>query len=186
MCDAKDWNLIGNRREIVQRRATFYADMWARSRGERQIPANDRRSLRRRDVRQNYAFSLSAPKHSPTLSRPNVANPVRSLTEHRDEILLAVPVGDHHRDREDAATASSHHLECDGASRSDPGAEHHRRHPIQESNNGSSVATLICPAQIRVMPPHYGPLPDGSIDRWYVLAVIRLLRLGRGGCPSPG
>jgi hypothetical protein len=146
MCDAKDWNLIGDRREIVQRRAAVYTDMWTRSRGERQIAAQDRRSFRRHDVRQNYGFSVSVPKHSPALSRPNVANPVRSLPEHRDEISLAVPVGDHHRDRQGTATAPSHHLECRGASRSDPGAEHRHRNAIQQPNSGGSMATPICNA----------------------------------------
>jgi hypothetical protein len=121
-------------------------DMWTRSRRDRQVPTQDRRSLRRHNVRQNYGFTLSVPKHSPALSRPKVANPVRSLTKHRDEISLAIPVGDHHRDRQDAATAPSYHLEYGGASRSDPGAEHHHRHPIQQSNSGGSMATPICHA----------------------------------------
>jgi hypothetical protein len=181
--DAKHWNLIGDRREVGQRRAPVDTDMWTRSRGERQIAAQDRGSLRRHDVRQHHGFSVSVPKHSPTLSRPNVANPVRSLTKHRDEISLAVPVGDHHRDRQDAATGPSHHLECGGTSRSDPGAEHRRRHPIQQSNNGGSMATPICHAQIRFIPPHHAP-PDSSIDR-HGAAVIRLLGPRMPDCPLP-
>jgi len=69
------------------------ADMWARSGRERQIPTHDRRPPFDRDVLQKDAFAPTAHEHCPAVGRPNVAHPVCPLTEHGDEIALAIPVG---------------------------------------------------------------------------------------------
>jgi hypothetical protein len=97
MRDAEDWNLRGNRCEVFERRMAVHRDMWTRSGRDSQIPTKDRRPHFNSNVFQKHGFALAAPEHSPTLGRSNVANPVRSLTEHRDKISLAIPVGNHHR-----------------------------------------------------------------------------------------
>src|SRR5450631_1464744 len=126
--------------------------MWARTGGEFQIPAKDRRPLVNRHILQKYGFTRPAPEHSPALGRPNIANPVRPLAEHCDEVALTVPVGDHHGQGEETAAAPSHHLECGSPSRSNPSAKRHRRHPIQDPYQSTWVASLVCPAQVRVIP----------------------------------
>jgi hypothetical protein len=96
MRDPKDWNATGNRREVSERRVPVHTDMWTGTGGEFQIPAKDRRPLVNRHVLQKHGFTRPAPEHSPALGRPNIANPVRPLAEHCDEVALTVPVGDHH------------------------------------------------------------------------------------------
>jgi hypothetical protein len=73
-CDAKDRNLIRDRREIVQRRVAADGDMWTCPRGQRKIAAKDLRSLRRHDAGQHYASRF--PRRS--TARPSAARTLRT------------------------------------------------------------------------------------------------------------
>jgi hypothetical protein len=93
----KDWNLGGNPREFIERRAAVHTDMWTRAGGKPDITTEYRRSLLNRYILEEHGLTLSTPDHSPSLGCPDIANPIRSLTEHRHEVSLAVQIGDHHR-----------------------------------------------------------------------------------------
>jgi hypothetical protein len=117
--------------------------MRARPRSERKIAPKDRRAVRGRDKSQLDGLACAVSKDRATVSSPNVANPARTITEHRDKISLALPVGHDDRERDDAAAAPSHHLECGRTSWSDPGAEEQCPRPIHEADNCCPLGSLI-------------------------------------------
>jgi hypothetical protein len=138
--------------------------MWARPGRERKIAPKDRRPVRGRHKSQLDGLACVVSKYRATVSSPNVANPVRTITEHRDKISPALPVGHDDRERDDATATPSHHLECGRASWSDPGAEENSSYPIHEADNCRPVARLIGSAQVRGIRAHHATVRDRSID----------------------
>jgi hypothetical protein len=162
---AKHWYLVGDRREVIQRRAAVHPDMWARPGRERKIAPKDRRPVRGRHKSQLDGLACVVSKYRATVSSPNVANPVRTITEHRDKISPALPVGHDDREGDDATATPSHHLECGRASWSDPGAEEHSSYPIHEADRCCPVARLIGSAQVRGIPVHHATVRGRSTDK---------------------
>jgi hypothetical protein len=120
-------------------------DVGAGAGGDRQVPAQDGWPLLDRHLLQAHLLVPTVAQHRPAVGGPDVAHPVRLLAQHRHEVAVAVHLGDHHGERDDAPAAPAPHLELRHAARPDPLGEDDGGHAVLQLGEAARAATPVEP-----------------------------------------
>jgi hypothetical protein len=144
--DAKDRLPGGDPRELVERRRRVERDVRSRPRRKLQIALQDRSTNAGVGLLQTHGFTAAVPENGPSVRGPNIGHPVHVRAQHRDEIALAVVVGDYHGRRDwPPAMPTTNFQGVQWLRRDAPG----RQPPpssVQEPRDGVRAPALIHPA----------------------------------------
>ena len=110
--DKEDRVFRGDRLEIRRRGGWIDGEMGASPRCQLQVAAKDRRAPTHLDFLKPYLFASTVAKDGVTTGSPDVGHPIRALTEHGDEVALALVVGDDDRERDQSAAAATANLKA--------------------------------------------------------------------------
>src|SRR5215469_6272154 len=99
--------------------------MRSRTGRDLEIPPQDRCSCNRINLFEVHGLATPVPEDSPTVCGRKVPHPARVLSKHRYEVALALEVGYHDRNRDDAAAAPPPNLERRGTLWQDPSGKGH-------------------------------------------------------------
>src|SRR5215217_2066966 len=107
-----------------------------------------------RDLLQPYLLPTPMTQGDLAPRRPHVAHPVRSFSEHGQEVTLAPDAGHDERQADDTPRPSARHLQGYQVPRTDPARGERRGAPVEEASHQVGTSTIIEPSlQTHLRPP---------------------------------
>ena len=181
--DAEHREVGGDSLELVEVGVAIDPNVRSSARRDSHILAQDRGAFHGIDLDEADGLTSAMAKECLPAGGADVARPFGALAEHRDQIALAIELGDDDREGDQPAAESATNLERRHSPGPDPRRERDRRHAVLHA--GEQIrAVAIQPAKVIVVAGHASSMgvtvqvSQGRMSRRDSVDEVNVVRVG--------